>query len=176
LLAAASVLLMAATAVLLVSVSSSGPDPLPEVRAPAGAAPSEQPGLATADRPDAERRWWAVLAGLDALRARAYAEMRPGLLRRVYTPGSRVLRRDRTLLLRYRRRGLRVVGLRVRVLWLRADARDGRVVLRVRDRVSAGTLVGAGGRRRLPRDGADVRAITLRRSGGHWRISEVTPA
>ena len=118
-----------------------------------------------------------MLAGLDARRARAYADLRPGLLRRVYTPGSRVLRRDRALMLRYRQRGLRVLGLRVRVLSLRGEARrDGRVVLRVRDQVTAGTLVGVTGRRRLPGDAADARAITLRRSLGRWLISAVTPA
>jgi len=133
--------------------------------------------VAPAARAGAEHRWRAVLSGLDALRARAYADLRPRLLRRVYAPGSRVLRRDRALLLRYRQRGLRVVGLRVRVLALREDTRrEGRVVLRVRDQVTAGTLVGATVRRRLPGDVADARAITLRRSDGRWLISAVTPA
>lgn len=118
-----------------------------------------------------------MLSGLDALRARAYADLRPGLLRRVYTPGSRVLQHDRALLLRYRQHGLRVVGLHLRVLALREDTgRDGRVVLWVRDQVTDGTLVGATGRRPLPGDAADARAITLRRSDGRWLISAVTPA
>lgn len=118
-----------------------------------------------------------MLTGLDDLRARAYAHLRPALLRRVYAPGSRVLRHDRRLLLRYRQSGLRVVGLRVRVLALREHGRrEGRVVLHVRDRVTAGTIVGATARRRLPVDAADARAITLRRSHGRWLISEVAPA
>jgi hypothetical protein len=118
-----------------------------------------------------------VLTGLDDARAKAYTHLRPALLRRVYAPGSRVLRHDRGLLLRYRQRGLRVVGLRVRVLALRASARrEGRVVLHVRDQVTAGIVVGATGRRRLPADAADARTITLRRSGGRWLISEVAPA
>jgi hypothetical protein len=178
---AASVLLMAATATLLVSVlSSSAPDPTREVRPVAGAAesaPSKQAGAAAPGPEGAEHRWRTVLSGLDALRARAYADLRPELLHRVYTPGSRVLQRDRALLLRYRQRGLRVVGLRVRLLALREDTRrDGRVVLRVRDRVTAGTLVGATVRRRLPGDAADARAITLRRVDRRWRISAVTRA
>jgi hypothetical protein len=173
-LAAASVLLMAATAALLVSVlSSSASDPVTEVRPVYGAAesaPSKPAG-------GAAHRWRVVLSGLDALRARAYAELRPGLLRRVYTPGSRVLRRDRAILLRYRQRGLRVVGLRMQVLALREEARrDGRVVLGVRDQLTGGTLVGATVRRLLPDDAPDARAITLRRSQGRWRISAVTPA
>jgi hypothetical protein len=180
LLAAASVLLMAATAVLLVSVlSSSAPDPATEARPVAGGAESsrsQQAGVAPAAAEGAEHRWRAVLAGLDALRARAYAGLRPGLLRRVYTAGSRVLQHDRALLLRYRQRGLRVVGLRVRLLALREDdRRDDRVVLWVRDQVTDGTLVGATVRRRLPGDAADARAITLRRSEGRWLISAVTP-
>ncbi|MGH3315941.1 MAG: hypothetical protein ACRDO0_07335 [Nocardioidaceae bacterium] len=181
LLAAGSVLLMAATAALLVSVlSSSAPDPVAALRPAAGAvepAPSEHAGVAPAPRFGPEHRWRAVLAGLDDLRARAYADLRPRLLRRVYTPRSRVLRRDRALLLRYRQHRLRVVGLRVRVLALREDSRrDGRVVLRVRDQVTAGTLLGATVRRRLPGDAANARAITLQRSEGRWLISAVTPA
>jgi hypothetical protein len=180
-LAAASMLLMAATAALLVSVlSSSAPDPVAALRPAAGAVespPAKQAGVTAADGARDEHRWRAVLAGLDALRARAYADVRPGLLRRVYTPGSRVLRHDRALLLRYRQRGLRVVGLRVRVLALHEDTRrGGPVVLRVRDQVTAGTLAGATVRRRLPRDAADTRAITLRWSDGRWLISAVMPA
>jgi hypothetical protein len=174
-------LLTAATAALLVSaLSSSAPDPVTEVPANAEAveaAPSKRAGIAPPARERGEHRWRAVLSGLDALRARAYADLRPGLLRRVYTPRSRVLRHDRALLRRYQQRGLRVVGLRIRVLGLREDTRrDGRVVLRVRDQVASGTLVGATGRRRLPGDAADARAITLRESDGRWLISAVTPA
>jgi hypothetical protein len=181
LVATISVLLMAVTGAVLVSVlPSSAPEAGSEVRAAPESAtpvPSAQAGVAPYPRARAERSWRAVLARLDAVRSRAYADLRPRLLRRVYTPGSRVLRHDRALLLRYRRRGLRVVGLRVQVLTLREGARrDDRVVLRVQDRVTAGTLVGGAVQRLLPDDAANARAITLSRSGGGWLISAVTPA
>jgi hypothetical protein len=172
---------MAASAAVLVSaLSASAPDPVAAARPAAGGAatsPSKRSGAGAAARVGDEHRWRAVLTGLDDLRARAYADLRPALLRRVYAPGSRVLRHDRGLLLRYRQRGLRVVGLRVRVLALRESAhRERRVVLHVRDQVTAGTIVGATGSRHLLADAADARAITLRRSHGRWLISEVAPA
>ncbi|MGH3367648.1 MAG: hypothetical protein ACRDOY_10630 [Nocardioidaceae bacterium] len=129
-------------------------------RAPAGGPPS----------------WRRVLAGLDALRAQAYAASEPRLLRRVYTPGSPALRADQRLLRRYQRRGLRVIRLRLQVTDLQVRARRGAsLVLRVRDRVSDGVVLGGPTRRRLPADEFDTRTISMRRVAGEWRVSAVRP-
>jgi len=124
------------------------------------------------------KRWRTVLARLDRVRARAYAAADPGLLRSVYVPGSRALRRDRRLLAGYARRGLHVRGLRTDVEDLRVRAhRPGHVVLLVRDRVAAGTVAGSGHRRPLPADDLDSRLLTLQRPDrGVWLVAAVRPA
>ncbi|MGH3355745.1 MAG: hypothetical protein ACRDOJ_07580 [Nocardioidaceae bacterium] len=121
--------------------------------------------------------WREVLAALDLLRARAYAESDARLLRAVYTPRSRVLRVDRALLRRYHRRGVRVTGLRMRVIGLHVVERRGRhVVLRVREQVSGGVAISAGVRRMLSADEPETRLITLHRDhGAGWRIAAVGP-
>jgi hypothetical protein len=150
-------------------------------RAPARARPTAVAGPRPAGsgrRGTAPRRWRDVLAGLDRRRSRSYAESDPGLLGRVYTPGSAVLRRDRALLLRYQARGLRVRGLRTSVSAVRVRRRAGRtVVLDVGDRVAGGTVLGEDVRRPLPADRADRWVVTLRwRPGRGWRISAVRVA
>jgi hypothetical protein len=80
------------------------------------------------------------------------------------------------MLQRYRRRGLRVQGLQMHIVALRMQRHRGRhVVLRVSDRVVAGTVLGTAIRRRLPRDSVDAHDITLRRLPQGWRISAVRP-
>lgn len=122
-------------------------------------------------------RWRAVLAGLDRRRSRAYAGLEPRLLHGIYTPGSEVLRRDRVLLLRYRHRGWRVRGLRMRLVALRVSAeRVGHVVLRVTEQAVAGTVPGRRTAQGLRAGPVDTRLVTLRRmAGGGWRISRVRP-
>jgi hypothetical protein len=125
----------------------------------------------------AAEQWASVLARLDRRRAKAYATGDPALLRAVYVPGSAVLRRDQVMLARYVRRGLHIRGLRMHVADLRVGAvRPGLVVLRVRDRVAAGTVSGRGHRRPLPADDLDARLLTLRRvDRGVWLVGGVRP-
>jgi hypothetical protein len=190
--ACASVGMMLASAVALVFVASGLSQ-----RAPAGAvvadgvssgtsAPSvasehvedTHPAAAeTTSRAVPAQHWRTVLARLDRQRARAYAAADPALLRTVYLPGSAALRRDQRLLARYARRGLHVDGLRMHVADLRVRAgRPGLAVLRVRDRVAAGTVTGQGHRRPLPADDLDTRLLTLRRvDRGVWLMAAVGP-
>jgi hypothetical protein len=133
-----------------------------------------QRGPVRAARPN----WRAVLARLDRWRADAYAAAEPALLSRVYARGTRALHRDRALLGRYRRRGLRVRGLRMDVIDLRMQAQhSGAVVLVVRERLGAGTVHGVGIRRDLPRDDVDRHRLVLqRRAGRGWQIAAVRPS
>jgi hypothetical protein len=181
LVAASSVLLMTASAMFLVSVLQPRPGEgrpaaspeTPTVHEDPRSPPRMSPTQGAAD----VGRWREVLAVLDARRSRAYARGRPELLRGVYTRRSVVLRRDRALLRRYRDRGLRVVGLHLDVVDLAVQSqRRARTVLRVRDRVAAGAVVGTPARRTLPADPVDTRVVTLRRDPGGWRISGVAPS
>ncbi len=116
-----------------------------------------------------------MLALLDRRRAQAYAAAESGLLRAVYVRGSPMLRRDRAVLAAYAARDLRVRGLRMRVESVRVH-RSGRrrVVLRVRDRVAGGVVVGRRIHRPLASDLPSTRLITLRRgAAGGWRIAAV---
>ena len=195
----ASVVVMLASALALVSVLSGLPEPAPGAVAAgptdrSGSVPSEGPTRpAAAERtrpvvPHAEdsaveewaAHWATVLARLDRRRAQAYAAADPALLHAVYLPGSAALRRDQRLLARYAGHGLHVGGLRMRVADLRVRARrPGVVVLRVRDRVVAGTVTGHRQRplhRPLAADDLDTRLLTLRRvDRGVWLLASVRP-
>jgi eukaryotic-like serine/threonine-protein kinase len=153
------------------------PDPATAPSRTGGAAP---PAAREPTGPEvcAARHWRGVLTVLDRRRAKAYAQAAPRLLRGVYTPGSSALRRDRSLLARYRHRGLRVRHLRMEVADLCVRTRQAdRVVLRVRERVAAGTVIGAGRRRALVADDLDSRLLTLRRGGRRgWLVAAVRPA
>ncbi|MPZ97052.1 MAG: hypothetical protein GEU96_19615 [Propionibacteriales bacterium] len=117
--------------------------------------------------------WVAVLAGLDAARAQAFAHRDEAALHRVYTAGAADLEADRRLLRRYAERGLTVHGLEMEVVDLRLLARHpDRAVLRVRDRVVGGTVVDQTGRTTdLPDDSVSSHRITLVRGVGGWRIA-----
>ncbi len=118
-----------------------------------------------------------VLAAWDAQRARAWATGDEPGLRRLYVAGSTTGRRDTAMLRRYLARGLRVEGLQVQRLSVAVLSHtDARWVLRVRDRVAGGAVVGAGVRVPLPRDRPSLHRVTLVREGGAWRVSEVRPA
>jgi hypothetical protein len=175
--AAGSVALLVLSAALLVdavqarlAVPASAPAVQPRVVASAGPRATE-PVAREARRP----RWRSVLAALDRRRARAYAAGDASLLREVYAAGSPVFRRDCAVLAAYRRRGLRVLHLRIRIADVEAQ-RVGEevVVLRVRDRLTGGIVVGRGVRRRLRADAPDTRLVTLARVPGEgWRIAAV---
>lgn len=115
-----------------------------------------------------------VLRGWDAQRARAWAEGDVEALRALYVPGSGAGRRDVAMLRRYVERRLVVEGLTTQLLAVEeVHADEDTWVLEVTDRVHAGTVVGGGVRRALPRDGADRRRLTLRRDGERWRVAGV---
>jgi hypothetical protein len=119
-----------------------------------------------------------VLHRWDRRRARAYAAGDDRALRTLYVPGSTAGERDVRVLGEYRRRGFRVVGMRMQVLAVRVLAhRRGRWRLRVTDRLHQAFAVRDGKPLALPRDQASTRDITLVRAGhGRWRVAAVTDA
>lgn len=113
-----------------------------------------------------------VLREWDEQRARAWADGDVAALRQLYVPGAGVGRRDVAMLRRYVERELVVEGLTTQLLAVEElHGDDDTWVLEVTDRVHAGTVVGQGVRRALPRDGADRRRLTLRRDDGRWRVA-----
>ena len=117
-----------------------------------------------------------MLAGLDARRAAAFAEVSPGRLAAVYTQDSPALRRDQARLSDLASTGLHVERLRMRPRSVRVvTTTPTRVVLAVVDaldpydvRTTRGALVAA----RPGRAAASWR-VTLARSGGEWRVYDV---
>lgn len=119
----------------------------------------------------------AVLAVWDSARADAWAAGDTRRLSRLYTPGSPAGRHDVAMLTRYLDRGLRVEELtmqRLSVDVLSTTAQ--RLVLRVRDRVTGGAVVGERVRAALPPDRPSVHTLVLRRVEGAWRVASVSPA
>jgi hypothetical protein len=137
------------------AVSTSGGESVETVAA-------EIPGLAVL------RRW-------DERRARAYAAGDLAALGRLYVPHSRAGTADARLLRGYRRRGLRVVGMRMQVLAVDVRRHTRAVVrIRVTDRLADAVAVGHRRRVKLPEDRASAHVVMLRRSSGHgWRMVSV---
>ncbi len=141
------------------------------------AGPDTQPYRATGVSSPARRalRVRHVLLQLDQRRASAWQAGKPRLLRTVYSPGSKILAKDRRMLSDYRERGLRVRGVhlhfgRVHVLVHRA----GVVRVRVVDRLSAVVAARPGGRALpLPSDQPTRHELVLRREPNGWRIAGV---
>ena len=146
--------------------------------APARAANEPPASIATsrawAGSPDQD--WSGVLARLDHRRALAFSRADPGLLDKVYLPGSGLRARDARVIEAYARRDLRVVGLRMTILALRVeDQTRSTAVLSVVDRISRARAVSDAGRsRRLPRDRATAHRVILRRMPGGWRIVAIS--
>ena len=118
----------------------------------------------------------AVLRTWDDERAAAWRAGDLRALDRLYAPGSRTGRADRTMLRAWLDRGLRVTGLRMQVAAAQVQrADDRRLVLQVTDRVSAGAAaVRPGVDWPLPRDRWTTRRVVLVRVGERWRVAEVT--
>jgi hypothetical protein len=115
-----------------------------------------------------------VLRAWDERRTAAWAAGDPAALDALYLPGSRTGRADVAMLRAYRRRGLRVLGIRTQVLQVRVAARTGdRLALLVTDRLVGATAMGGGRRVSLPSGGATTRRITLRLADGRWLVAEV---
>ena len=127
-----------------------------------------------AQAPAQERTPVEVVHGWDERRAAAWAAGDAEALARLYVPGARVGRADAAMLEAYLARDLRVEGLDTQLLEVeevRTDEHE--MVVRVTDRVHAGTVVGPGMRRALPRDAVSVRRLTLRLHEGSWRVARV---
>lgn len=123
-------------------------------------------------------RWAVQLAQLDAVRARAFAESDPRLLRQVYVAGSRARADDAAAISAYARRDGRVVGAHLRVLtcWV-ISAGDSTVRLDVVDVLTPARVAWADGTTTaLPLDQPTRRRITLERTDGGWRIGETRPS
>ena len=144
---------------------------------PVAAAPlSVRPATAVAE-PD----WRAVLAGLDAERAAAFASGDPERLAAVWRAGSDALRADTTALTRLADQRRRATGVRHRVTSVEVERAAGQaqpVVLRVVDvleehQVRDGT--GAVVQRVEARPPATWQVELVMTPGG-WRLSSVTPA
>lgn len=115
-----------------------------------------------------------VLRAWDRDRSAAWAAGDVEALRALYASDAPVGRRDATMLERYVERGLVVEGLTTQLVAVEeVHLDDDTWVLEVEDRVHAGTVVGAGVRRALPRDSTDRRRLTLRRHGEQWRMVSV---
>jgi hypothetical protein len=127
--------------------------------------------------PRPEVRAAALLRRWDDARATAWAAGDLDGLASLYGAGSATGRRDVAMLRAWSRRGLRVQGLRTQVVRVRVVAhRPGRYELEVVDRVVAGTVVGTGPSRPLPRDGPSTRRVVLVDAGGAWLVGEVLRA
>jgi len=141
------------------------------IRAPDG---SDGPPSGAGTVPPAEVAAAAVLEGWDAARADAWAAGDLRSLGALYTPGSTAGRRDRQMLGEWLERGLVVRGLRTQVLAVHELRRSSRTwVIRVTDRVAAGSAVGRGVARPLPQDSATTTVVTLRRDSGRWLVDSV---
>jgi hypothetical protein len=103
---------------------------------PSPGAAAVSAGTATGAAPAADDAT-ALLRDWDARRSAAYAAADVAALRRLYADGSVAGRRDVAVLLSYRSRGLRVVGLTTQLLDVRSEPGPaGAVVLRVTDRLA----------------------------------------
>jgi hypothetical protein len=181
-------LLLSATLVTFLFVSlgqlaggGSSAGSAPAGSAPAGSAPGvTRPSSVTAGTSPGARRALAVLRGWDHRRAEAWRRGDPTALAALYTPGSRAGRRDVADLKRWRRRGLRVVGLRQQVLSLRLAHRDrasGRrhrqgIVVVVTDRAVDAVAVDAHRRMPMPQSAWATQRVSLRSTAGAWRVVE----
>lgn len=115
-----------------------------------------------------------VLADWDARRAAAWADGDVAALRGLYVTGSPTGRADAEMLAAYVDRGLRVDGLATQVLALEVlDQAADELTVRVTDRIVGGAVVGAAGRRVLPRDRPSTRTLALRRVAGEWLMATV---
>jgi hypothetical protein len=149
------------------------PDPARAVGAVTREAPAHE---TSAPAPDRAPDWPAILARLDQRRERAYAASDATRLREVYVRRSPVLRHDLSMLRAYRDRGVRLDGVRLRVLDVRLVDRAGPYVrLRIVDRLDRATAYTSQGTVRLPRDRATARVVVLRAGAGGWRIAAVRP-
>lgn len=110
----------------------------------AGQGGAAGPDRGAGDVPPPAPDWQAVVAGLDAARAAAYADPGAAALDGFDVPGSPAWQRDAAALADLRSRGEAAIGLVTELVGVRLVSRKGdRATLQVTDRRSAYTLVGA---------------------------------
>ncbi len=153
-------------------------DPAPARPAEPAPAVTSQPAatVGTPAAPVASGRWAGTLSRLDRERSRAYRTGDPALLRQVYAVDSPALQRDRRVLGRLARSGLRAVGLRLTATRVQPRQRsDRRVRLAVTDVLRPYRLVDAGGTVVERPSGRGQRSwtVVLARDGGRWRVYDV---
>jgi hypothetical protein len=123
--------------------------------------------------------WQAVLDELDRTRADALAAADVAALSAVYAPGSRLLLADHETVQRLATAGQRATGVRHTLRQVVVTSQDARsAVLQVVDELSAyevvdraGVVVSRGAAR-----AAATFVVRLVRTGGGWRLMDVTPA
>jgi hypothetical protein len=123
-----------------------------------------------------EERAVRVLHRWEAARAAAWSTADARALARLYAAGSRTGHRDVDALTGWRRRGLRVTGLREQVssMGLVVVGRR-RIVLDLSVRTVGGVAVGRrGARRPLPSSAWSGVRLELRRAHGSWRVVEAS--
>lgn len=118
-----------------------------------------------------------VLAAWSERRSRAWAAGSPEQVRSLYA-SARAARAELAIWRAYRRRGLRVVGLRSQVVAIRVlSQRRGRIALLVDERSVGGRIVGDGVPRQvaLPQDRVDRRRVVLvRGADAGWQVARVS--
>lgn len=154
--------------------SSSAPSALPSTGPTAVATDPLRPRV-TRNRASAPH-WPRVVKRLEDLRAAAFNQAEPGLLARVYAPGSRDLGADRDRIRGLSDRGLHVAHFTATVLTVRPIRVSRRTaIVQVTDRLSAYALETADGtvvRRGAPRDPRTYE-MRLVRTGNGWRVSGI---
>jgi hypothetical protein len=133
-------------------------------------------GRAQVPAGDTVESWRQMLAGLDAQRAKAFAESDAGLLRSVYVNGSELLAKDQAEIDKCVRAGCHVEGLTFDIIRLDVvSSGAGRAVLKVVDQMQGYTVVSdSGARTDQPPGEVTTRQITLQRSpGGRWLIARI---
>jgi hypothetical protein len=142
---------------------------------------AETPSRATNAQPRAARtdpvdsRWGRVLRILDRRRARAFEQGEPRLLDGVYLDGSPARAVDAETIEAYAGRGLRITGLRMRILSLIGSTHGpGDVRLIVLDRIDRAVAVDSQQRRvQLPRDRPTSHRLVVERTPQGWRIASI---
>jgi hypothetical protein len=131
------------------------------------------------------QKWLQTLQALDIRRSHAFATLDPTVLNGVYVPGSTPWSADRDLLASYRKQQLRIEGLRLQIQSVTVESPGTTtVVLRIVDRLIAGTAVAPSGQRTtFPPGKPTTRRITLTTASAttsaavsSWRISDIATA
>lgn len=124
----------------------------------------------------ADARWPAVLEGFDQIRSQAFEKDQPDTLGAVYPPNSELLAHDKELLASYRRRGIRIEQMRMRLIEARViSVTPEMITMTVIDRLAEARIrLPDGTRRELPRDQPTRRLVELSLTEQGWRISGVT--